>query len=91
MTGGVHGKGHVWWGVCMAGGMCGRGHAWQGVCMPWGVHGRGHAWQERQPLQRTVHILLECILVGGLKPILDLGFKARRAFHSLQAYILWCI
>ena len=23
----------------------------------------GHAWQERPPLQRTVSILLECILV----------------------------
>ena len=27
------------------------------------VHGRGRAWQERRPLQRTVSILLECILV----------------------------
>ena len=25
--------------------------------------GGGHAWQERRPLQRTVHIPLECILV----------------------------
>ena len=38
-----------------------------------GVHGKGgasvrgkgrHAWQERRPLQRTIRILLECILVG---------------------------
>ena len=29
------------------------GHVWQG----------GRAWQERRPLQRTVSILLECILV----------------------------
>ena len=36
--------------------MHGRG----GVC---GVVG-GAAWQERQPLQRTVRILLECILVN---------------------------
>ena len=36
-----------------------------------GVHGGGggacvaggHAWQERRPLQRTVRILLECLLV----------------------------
>ena len=29
------------------------------------VHGeKGHAWQERRPLQRTVRILLECILVN---------------------------
>ena len=47
-------------GVCMV-----RGpymawvHAWQE-----GMHVRGrHAWQERRPLQRTVRILLECILV----------------------------
>ena len=57
-------------GVCMVGGMhgrgvhsrgmrgWGRGHAWQGACM-----GGGHVKQERRPLQRTVRILLECILV----------------------------
>ena len=66
MVGGMHGRGHAWQVgecVCVGGGMhcrgeCGRGHVWQG-----GVHGRGHVWQERQPLQRTVRILLECILV----------------------------
>ena len=42
-------RGHAWWGGCMAG-----GHAWQGG---------GCAWQERRPLQLTVRILLECILV----------------------------
>ena len=41
-------------GVCMAG-----GHAWWGAC----VAGVGSVWQERWPLQRTVRILLECILV----------------------------
>ena len=66
--GGMHGKGacvvgrHVW-----QGGMHGRGCAWQGVCMAGGVcggvHGRGCVWQERWPLQWTVRILLECILV----------------------------
>ena len=44
-------EGGAWLG-CMHGGMHGRG-----------VHGRGHAWQERRPLQQTIHILLECILV----------------------------
>ena len=29
-----------------------------------GVHGRGSTWQERRPLQRTVRILLEYILVA---------------------------
>ena len=43
--GGMHGRGHAWWGVCgggtcMVGGMHGRGYAWQG-----GMHGGGHAWQ----------------------------------------------
>ena len=42
-----------------------QGRAWQGHAW-WGrgdMHGRGHAWQERWPLQRKVHILMECILV----------------------------
>ena len=57
--------------------MCGRGAcvagvcAWQWACVAGDMHdggicgggGGGHAWQERQPLQQTVHILLECILV----------------------------
>ena len=78
IAGGIHGGGHVWQGVCMAGGMHGGGVCMAGgmhgrsVCMvgacmtgEGGVHGKGggHAWQERQPLQRTVRILLECILV----------------------------
>ena len=45
----MHGKGD-----CMAG-----GHVWQGACMAGGVCGV----VERQPLQQTVRILLECILV----------------------------
>ena len=65
---GRHGRGHVWqrgmhdMGACVAGGVHGRG-AWQLV------HGRGyvwqggHAWQEREPLQLTIRILLECILI----------------------------
>ena len=46
--GGMHGRGHAWWGVCVTGG----GYTWSG----------GHAWQGG-PLQRAVRILLECILV----------------------------
>ena len=51
----------------MVGGMCGDGDAW-GACIVGGVwwgacRVGGHPWHERQPLQRKVHILLECILV----------------------------
>ena len=35
-------------------------HMAGGACM---ARGGGHAWQERRPLQWTVCILLECILV----------------------------
>ena len=71
MVGGVHGRVHVW-----QGGMHGRGHAWHegmhggGACMAggcaWqgGMHDRVCAWQERWPLQRTVRILLKCIVVN---------------------------
>ena len=52
--GGVHGEG---------------GHTWQkvGVCGKGGVHGTGVCVAKagmRRPLQRTVRILLECILVN---------------------------
>ena len=69
--GGMHGKG-----ACMAGGMHGRGvqnkggwgHVWQGGMCGWGAcMAGGHAWQERWPLQRTVRILLEYILVSKNK------------------------
>ena len=54
--------------------LCGGGHVWQGVCMAGGMHGRGvvggHAWQERRPLQQTVSILLECILVFQVLPFI---------------------
>ena len=63
--GGIHSEGvvHGEGGMCgegglSEGGVCGRGHVWQ-----WGRG--GHAWQERRPLQRTVCILLECILVNS--------------------------
>ena len=65
---GVHGRG-AWQGVCMVGGVHSMtgGHAWLGGCA-WqgGMHGGGGgglAWQEIRPLQRTVRILLEMILV----------------------------
>ena len=72
--GGMYGEG-----VCMAKGMC----VAKGVCMAKEVvHSRGHAWQERRPLQRTVRILLECILVEQFQShvqkqqidVPDLGF-----------------
>ena len=80
VAGGMHGwGGHAWLGMCKARGACvAVGCAWQGegTCMAReacvvGV-GRGHAWQERWPLQRTVHILLECILVELCLKIYDL-------------------
>ena len=58
--GSVHGRGVCVAGVCVwQGGVLRRGVCvWRGVCLA-GVH----VWQERRSLQRTVHILLECILV----------------------------
>ena len=63
---GIHGGG-----ACVEGGfMHGRGHVWKRAYVAgWyarqGVRTRGrHPWQERCPLLRTVHILLECILVS---------------------------
>ena len=54
MVKGVHGRGHVWWGACMAwgcvagecmaGGMHGGGHAWHGVVWLGGMHCRGYVW-----------------------------------------------
>ena len=64
VAGGMHGRGCKWQGVCMVG-RHGFHDVWQGACMAGGMHGMGgvHVWQERRPLQRTVLILLECILV----------------------------
>ena len=47
MTGGVHGRGHLWQGI----------RVWQRVCVV------GACVQERRPLKRALRILLECILV----------------------------
>ena len=53
-------------GTCMAGCVCGKGACMaEGMCGG-GMHGGGHVWQERWPLQWTVRILLECILVMSL-------------------------
>ena len=52
------GGGHAWLGCAWSGGMHDRG-----ACMAGGTHDRGRAWQERQPLQRAVRPLLECILI----------------------------
>ena len=50
-------------GECVAGGVAEV--CMVGACMAGGVRGGGgrRAWQERRPLQLTVRILLECILV----------------------------
>ena len=74
--GGVHGKGEL----CMAKGACmargtvhGKGGAYVvkgGICGEGACVARGRAWQERRPLQRTVRILLECILVPNDYPII---------------------
>ena len=46
------------------------GHEWQrGMRDRGGMRGRGRGsarWQERRPLQRTVRILLKCILVTSM-------------------------
>ena len=63
MAGGMHGGGACIAGVCGRGACMSRGMCGRGACMAGGMHGRGHAWQEGRPLQRTVRILLECILV----------------------------
>ena len=56
--------GHEWQGACMAGVCMWWGCAWQrGMCGRGACMAGEHVWQEGQPLQRTVRILLECILV----------------------------
>ena len=62
MAGGMYGRAACMARVCVwQGGMCGRGC---GIGVHGGgMHGRGRARQERRPLQLTVRILLECILV----------------------------
>ena len=80
--GGMYGKGHVWqegcaWqGECVVGEHAWWGEAWCGACVEGGsctardmCGGQElRAWQQRWPLQRTVRIILECILVSGLYP-----------------------
>ena len=59
----------------MVGGMHGRA-----MCGRGGMHGRGrgHVWQERRPLQWTVHILLEFIIVFQFILVADPGFSGGR-------------
>ena len=62
-SGGMHGRGHVWQGACVAGGVHDGG-----ACVAGDMHSMetctvGACMQEGQPLKWTVHILLECILV----------------------------
>ena len=59
---------HLWF--CWQWGMCGRGCGVAGGILQGGMHGKGVRGrgvrgrrQERRPLQQTVRILLECILV----------------------------
>ena len=72
---------HVWQGACVARGCAWWGCAWQGAFVAgWRGHayqGGMHAWQERLPLQRTVRILLECILVLSLLVTCMLNVKTK--------------
>ena len=83
--GGVHGRGHAWWGghvwlgvcmgVCIVGGMCGRGacmargHAWQG----------GHVWQI---LRDTVNERAICILPEYILVLVKLSKSKSQLVHS---------
>ena len=61
MAGGVHGRGHTWWGEhAWQGGMCGRE-----ACMAGGMHGRGCAWQQGMHV-RGMHGRGVC-MVGGMQ------------------------
>ena len=72
------------WG-CVVGGVQG-GHAWQGACVAAGVCGEGGCvWQERRPLQRTVRILLECILVRNSLTIIAKGCKKKKGSPNTSA------
>ena len=59
------------------------------TCVAGGVHGRGHgghAWHERRPLQRTVRILLECILV-----LVMLSCKVFSPLDFMVVYKRWSL
>ena len=78
----MHGRG-----TCVAGGMHDKG-----ACMAGGVYGRelcvagwGVAWQERWPLQSTVRILLECILVSNvILIIMQIVVNVKRTLTSFK-------
>ena len=61
MAGGVHGRGCVWWGACVAGGMHGGGAACYAHPPPANTMRYSDTVNER-----AVHILLECILVNNI-------------------------
>ena len=91
----MHGKGgHVWWrghdkgGACMVKGACvARGAYTVGGVHGGGMHGVGHAWQERRPLQWTVRILSECILVLSIIINLRGTFLINRATTSKKVFL----
>ena len=56
------------------------GHAW------WGVYVVGGVWQERQPLQRAVSILLECILVVIVNVFNELIVSEASSRHKIMKY-----
>ena len=62
----MHSRGHA----CQGAYMVGRG----GACVAeGGMHDKGHVSQEIWPLQQTVRIPLECILVIIESSVTDLG------------------
>ena len=76
-------------GGIMAGGTCMVGSGRFGVAEGMrheGMHGRGRcAWQERRPLQRTVRILLECLLVSVMFfSDRDFIFDCRTVFDHMR-------
>ena len=65
----------------MAGSMYDKGACMAGVC----VAGGGHAWQERRSLQRTVSILLDCILVSN---VILISMQIHKTVADLHSKIL---
>ena len=63
-------EGHVWQEGAWQAGVCGRGGVHDRRRDAWFGEGGVRSWQERRPLQRTVRILLECILVNCVNTIL---------------------
>ena len=53
VVGGMHGRGHVWWGTCVARGVHDRGVCVVGVCL---AGGGGHVRVPTQPGKMRVHL-----------------------------------